>query len=82
MIISGPDRINRDFHPVPSWRQYSLIFQAPRTDPNRGNFLRLGQWHVRGAVWFDDVELRPVRAIYSNIDGLSLGEGERIRKGE
>ncbi len=77
--IAGPTTNNRDFQAGPEWRQHSFVFRAP--DDTRGVELRLGQWHCRGKIWFDDVSLRPEVAVDRSVGPHRLGIGERIEGG-
>ncbi len=78
--ISGPERVNRDFPLDASWRSHRFVFMTP-TEGEAGP-LRLGQWHVKGALNFDDVELVPVSAAHRRVGaGMQLGEAESIRQG-
>ncbi len=77
--VAGTSRVNRDFPLDAEWREYRFVFRQPDDVPE--DFVRLGQWHVRGGVEFDEVELRPVLAGQRRIRGpggeeLELGEGE------
>ena len=73
--VSGLSRVNRDFQFTDDWQRYSFAFSVP--DDGTSDFLRLGQWEVKGEVFFDDVEVLPVLpAHYSD-----LGEAESLRDG-
>ena len=79
-VIAGPSRINRDFFLTDSSQHYEFVFCVPSDATN--DFLRLGQWHVDGKVFFDDAELLPVAPVHRRLPGgLELGEGESIRAG-
>lgn len=75
-LISGLDVCNRDFGASPSWQPYSFVFTTP--DSISSAFLRLGQWHLQGRVYFDDVQLTEVMAVHAAQNGRELGEGERV----
>lgn len=78
--VSGPTRVNRDFVLDESWREQSYVFRTP--DDLEDEIVRLGEWHVRGRMSFDDVELLPVRTVHTRLPGGGeLGEAESIRGG-
>ncbi|MBE7501037.1 MAG: DUF4091 domain-containing protein [Verrucomicrobiales bacterium] len=83
--VAGTSRINRDFPLDPQWREYGFIFRQPDDAPN--DFVRLGQWHVRGEIEFDDAELLPILASHREFaepDGgprLHLGQNEHVTDG-
>lgn len=77
--VAGSGAINRDFPLDSEWREYHFIFRQPDDVP--ADFVRLGQWHVRGEVEFDDAEVLPALAGHRRVRGaagaeLELGEGE------
>jgi len=77
-VVVGSGRINRDFVPDDSWQRYSYAFCAPFDSTN--DFFRLGQWHVNGKIFFDDVQLLPTAPVHRRWPGgLELGEGESIQ---
>lgn len=78
-IITGASFANRDLRAGADWEEKSFIFQTPSALGNA--FLRFGQWHKNGTVWFDDVEFVPVAPTHLERDGVTLGVGERIEKG-
>jgi len=78
-IVSGPSFCNRDFQAEQEWTQRSFVFVTPQDLANA--YLRLGQWQKRGTVYFDDVSLVPVMAVFDQRKGIALGEGESIRDG-
>src|SRR5262245_15733441 len=80
VVVAGPSRINRDFSPTDSWQHYEFAFYVPSDSTN--DFVRLGQWHLNGKVFFDDPELFPAAPVHRRWPGgLELGEGESIQDG-
>ncbi len=82
--VAGTSRVNRDFPLDTAWREYRFVFRQP--DDATHDFVRLGQWHVNGAVEFDDAELLPVLANHQSMSGageneLRLGAAEKIEGG-
>ncbi len=73
-VISGLDSCNHDFAATTDWQSYSFVFTTP-DDLSRA-FLRLGQWHLKGTVFFSDVTVSPVQSIYGKKGALRLGSGE------
>lgn len=78
-VISGLDVCNRDFASTQNWSNYSFVFATP-SDVSSA-FMRLGQWHLKGTVSFSNVALLPVTAVHSAANGVTLGEGETVRRG-
>ncbi|MHC4251405.1 MAG: hypothetical protein ACYS9X_19985, partial [Planctomycetota bacterium] len=75
--VTGPSFCNRDLGNIPvTWRRYSSIFVAPADAGPTNSWLRFGQWHVKGAVAFDDIGILPAQAVYARARGIELGEGE------
>src|SRR6266511_2042353 len=78
--IAGSSTINRDFELTESWTRYGFVFRGPAGDPKE--FIRLGQWHVTGSVFFAQAALSPVVATFRRIaPDVELGEGESIQDG-
>jgi hypothetical protein len=85
--IAGLSRVNRDFQLTEDWQPHSFVFSVP--DDGTNDFLRLGQWQVKGEVFFDDVELLPVLTSHSQRSSggrtaspsLDLGEAENLEAG-
>ena len=82
--VSGTGAVNRDFPLDLEWRAYRFYFRQPDHVP--ADFVRLGQWHVRGELEFDDAELVPALVGHRRVglpDGreLELGEGEVLGGG-
>jgi hypothetical protein len=78
--ITGLVFCNRDLGAVPNqWTSYTSVFVTPaQIDPETAR-LRFGQWHMKGSVAFDRVELFGVDAVYAGHGDLALGDGERVR---
>lgn len=81
--VAGTSRINRDFPLDHQWREYGFLFRQP--DNARDDFVRLGQWHVRGEIEFDDAALLPVLASHREFAEsascdrrLQLGQNEHL----
>jgi hypothetical protein len=79
--IAGLASVNHDLTAGPEWQTEQFFFRSP-TDL-REDIFRLGQWHVNGAVQFDDVSMQPAIAVHHRPAGLgfSLGDGEAIAAG-
>ena len=83
--ITGPIFCNRDLRSIPSnWNTYTTYFITPRQPSADSSWLRFGQWHTKGSVAFDDIELTEASPIYTGSqDGkVFLGEGELIEEGQ
>ncbi len=77
--ISGFDVVNRDVPAEREWRRYAYVATIPKDMKNVA--LRFGQWHVKGTVFFDDVEVLKVTPVHARQGNITLGSGERIRNG-
>jgi len=78
--VSGPGFCNRDLGRVPAaWTQYVSHLVAPEKMRPGDVRLRMGQWHVKGVVGFDDIQLVPAIPVYRRRGEISLGSGETIR---
>lgn len=76
VVVSG---VNRDFLVGEEWSHCSFIFVAP---PNLIKAsVYLGQWHVKGKIYFDDVSLELVEPDVLERDGTKLGSEEGISEG-
>ncbi len=78
-MVSGPETVNRDHHPTEAWRPFGHVFQAPVHGGQ--SRVRIGQWHMGGAVQFKSATLRPVLPIHVQVGQWALGEDESIRDG-
>ncbi|MEJ7615269.1 MAG: hypothetical protein SQA66_16720, partial [Candidatus Fervidibacter sacchari] len=86
--ITGFSTVNRDAWDVPSdgnWHMRHFVCRTPierdTGQGTRGTVLRFGQWHVKGTVAFDDVEVLPVSVVHRRFAQFELGSGETIRNG-
>jgi hypothetical protein len=77
--VTGPAFANRDLGDIPAeWKTYESVFVTPdRLQPDEA-YLRFGQWHMKGSVAFDAVQLTQAQPVYARQGDLALGEGERI----
>ncbi|MFW5693342.1 MAG: hypothetical protein ACOCWL_03915, partial [Thermoguttaceae bacterium] len=78
-MTSGPSFANRDHQPTDAWQTFGHVFQVPRHGGDGG--VRIGQWHVDGAIQFQSARLRPVLPMHAGMDEWVLGEDESIREG-
>jgi hypothetical protein len=79
--MAGLGTINRDFLPTGFWARYSYVFSFPETKDSK-DYVRLGEWHVSGSVYFTDPALLPVVATSRRIaPDAELGEGESVLAG-
>ena len=76
LVVSG---INRDFSPSTSWSLHRFIFITPGKLENSNIYL--GQWHVKGKIYFDDLKLVPVKLIFPDTKP-PLGHDEGITGGK
>jgi len=74
--ISGLNVVNRNYSVGNKWQRYTHVFETP--ERVKDVVLRFGQWHVKGKVLFDDIEIVPVLPIHLRKGKIELGQGERI----
>ncbi|MBN1460578.1 MAG: DUF4091 domain-containing protein, partial [Armatimonadetes bacterium] len=81
--IAGLEAVNRDFPAEVTWSRKQFYFRTPDIAMSTALF-RLGQWHVKGKLFFDDVTVTPALAVVKSSQGpsMELGEGESIVKGQ
>ena len=80
VAFAGLSRVNRDFVPAGSGQRYGFVLCVP--DDGTNDFVRLGEWHVKGNIAFAQAQLLPVVAIHKQIArDAELGEGESIEGG-
>jgi hypothetical protein len=77
--ITGFNAVNRDVPAAPEWKRYAYVAALPKDTSDIA--LRFGQWHVKGTVFFDDVEVVKVTPVHARHGNLTLGSGEQIRGG-
>jgi len=76
--VSGPSFANVDVGvPSTTWRLYEHVFAVPMRKEQLTAPVRLGQWHVKGQIFFDAVRVAPVIAVHTPLGESALGEGER-----
>ncbi len=76
-ILIGSNLVNRDVWVQKNWVTKEYIFVTP--EKTSGAYLKFGQWHVKGTVWFKDMEVHPVQPVYAVQENYKLGAGERIQ---
>jgi hypothetical protein len=77
--VTGPVFANRDLGRMPDqWTAYTSIFMTPETVRPDDAWLRFGQWMVKGAVAFDDLQLTAAQPVYRRDGNLVLGAGESL----
>ncbi len=77
--ITGPVFANRDLGAIgEGWRDFTTYFQTPRQINADDAWLRFGQWHVKGEIGFDDVQVLTTQSVYARRDAIELGNGETI----
>ncbi len=74
--ITGPNFANRDFRVSEDWAERKFVFAAPESLED--SYVRFGQWHVKGTVYYDDVSVMPVEPVHTRRGQLILGEGEEL----
>ncbi len=78
-MTSGPSFANRDHRPTDAWQTYGHVFQVPSHGGHSG--VRIGQWHVDGAIQVRSARLLPVLPVHVQTGEWVLGEDESIREG-
>jgi hypothetical protein len=76
--ITGPSFANRDFHVSEEWAERKFVFTAPATLGE--SYVRFGQWHVKGTVYYDDVSVMAVEPAHRQEGERTLGDGETLTK--
>lgn len=81
--VTGPVFANRDLGGLGGdWRTFTTNFQTPRELTPDNNWLRFGQWHVKGAIAFDDIKLATAQPVYARSGAIQLGDGETAKGNE
>lgn len=78
-MTSGPSFANRDHRLTDAWQTYGHVFQVPSHGGDGG--VRIGQWHVDGAIQFQSARLRPVLPMHTRVGRWVLGEDESLHNG-
>lgn len=77
--VSGPTFANRDIGvPGKTWARHEYVFAAPSSTAGATAPIRLGQWQMKGKLFFDGASLVPVQPVYASAEGLTLGAGEQL----
>lgn len=78
--ISGPVFCNRDLGSLntDAWTDYTSYFMTPKEITADNAWIRFGQWHETGSIAFDDIEIVRAVPVHSRLNGLVLGDGERL----
>lgn len=81
--ITGPVFANRDLGGIgEQWREYTTYFQTPGQINPDNAWLRFGQWHVKGEIGFDHVQLLTAQAVYAHSGAIEMGDGETVSGNE
>ncbi len=81
-VIAGLESVNRDASVGTDWTRREFYFRTPDAVVSSQLF-RLGQWHLKGTVFFDNVTVTPAVPVVrgpGEMD-IELGEGESIVEG-
>ncbi|MGC9319195.1 MAG: glycoside hydrolase domain-containing protein, partial [Armatimonadota bacterium] len=76
LAITGPSFANMDRRPGEEWAEGRHVFVVPREAEEA--YIRVGQWHADGTIFFDDVSLLPVTPLPVRRGALELGQGETV----
>jgi len=79
LIVSGPGLVNHDFGVPSDWKSLAFAFRVP--EGAQDHYLRMGQWHLKGEIYFARPELYAVQVIDRRWGDLTLGRGEELRDG-
>lgn len=81
-VIAGLESVNRDASVGTDWTRKGFYFRTPDTVVSSDLF-RLGQWHLTGKVFFDNVTVTPAVSVVLGPGemNIELGEGESIAQG-
>ncbi|MCD6362284.1 MAG: DUF4091 domain-containing protein [Armatimonadetes bacterium] len=75
-LITGPNFANYDYRSSEEWVQRKFVFRMP--DEVSDPYVRFGQWHFNGTVFYDDAAVRPAQPINRVFGDIELGHGEAI----
>jgi len=81
-VIAGLEQVNRDAQASAEWERRSFHFRTPDEAVSNALF-RVGQWHMRGKVFLDQVMVQPAVAVQGRpaVMDIELGAGERVEAG-
>ncbi len=79
LVLIGSNFVNRDVTAEKNWTTFEFYFSSPSKVDDC--YLRFGQWHVNGTIWFRDIQVTPVQPVYSTVNDIQLGNGETIENG-
>jgi hypothetical protein len=78
-VVSGPAFANVDVGvPGKTWARHENVFATPLRKDELTVPVRLGQWQMKGRVFFDEVRLAQVETVHATRGELVLGEGEKL----
>jgi hypothetical protein len=82
VAVAGLDWVSRDTMPRSEWEERSFYFRTPEAVLSGVPF-RVGQWHVKGKVFFDKLSLLPALSVQRRPAQLQLplGSGEKVLAG-
>jgi hypothetical protein len=83
VAIAGLDWVNHDTRPHTEWDRRTFCFRTPDAALSNALF-RVGQWHVKGTLLFDNIVVTPAIAVHQRSAdlGFALGAGEKIVDGK
>jgi len=76
-VITGNPSCNFDWGHANKWTYRTTTAKVPPYRPEQ-QFIRFGQWHATGKVYFDDIGVTEVQAVHLPVGRASFSEGERI----
>lgn len=78
-VVCGTDGANVDVGvPGAKWTLHEHTFATAPGKQATAQSIRLGQWNLNGAAFFDNVTLALVSPVHAAFDGTILGAGETI----
>ncbi len=83
VAVAGLEWVNRDTSPGDDWERREFSFRTPDAVLTDALF-RVGQWHMKGTVFFDHLALVPALAVHARPEALKLplGAGESVVRGQ
>ena len=77
-VIAGPACLNVDWqisNPTPEINRF--VFRTQEGKPRMERF-HLGGWQMTGTIVFESASVRPVKAVWGKVRGITLGHGESL----